>query len=55
MLAVLLIVLGIQLLTMGLLDEMVTRTYYKLQRNPIYAVREVFEFVPTSGDEEMQT
>ena len=32
--------LGVQLVTSGLLAEMVTRTYYESQGKPIYTVRE---------------
>ena len=38
---VLLILSGIQFLSMGLLGEMLARTYYESQDKPIYAVREV--------------
>ena len=41
LLAVLLVVIGVQLITMGLLGEMITRTYYESQNKPIYVVREV--------------
>ena len=41
LLAVLLVVIGVQLLTMGLLAEMLTRTYYESQNKPIYVVREI--------------
>src|SRR5215475_6512083 len=39
--AVLLIVCGIQLISVGLLGEMLSRTYYESQKKPTYAVREV--------------
>lgn len=41
MLAVLLVVVGVQLITMGLLGEMIIRTYYESQGKPIYYVRSV--------------
>lgn len=41
LLAVLLVVIGVQLVTMGLLGEMITRTYYESQDKPIYVVREI--------------
>ena len=41
MLAVLLVVVGVQLITMGLLGEMIIRTYYESQDKPIYYVRTV--------------
>ena len=40
LLAVLLIFLGVQFITMGLLGEVITRTYYEVQGKPIYAVKE---------------
>jgi glycosyltransferase involved in cell wall biosynthesis len=43
MLAVLLTVLGIQFLMMGLLGEILTRTYHEAQGKPIYVVRQVLE------------
>lgn len=41
LLAVLLTVVGVQLITMGLLGEMVIRTYHESQNKPIYIVREI--------------
>ena len=41
MLGVLLIVIGVQFLVMGLLAELVVRTYYESQGKPVYYVREV--------------
>jgi hypothetical protein len=41
LLAILLTVLGVQFVSMGLLGEMVVRTYHESQRKPIYRVREV--------------
>ncbi len=41
LLAVLLVVIGVQLVTMGLLGEMITRTYYESQHKSIYVVREI--------------
>ncbi len=45
-LSVLLIVLGVQFLMMGLLGEILTRTYHEAQNKPIYAVRQVLEPSP---------
>jgi glycosyltransferase involved in cell wall biosynthesis len=39
-LAVLLIVVGVQFTSMGLMAELITRTYHETQGKPIYAVRE---------------
>jgi glycosyltransferase involved in cell wall biosynthesis len=41
LLAILLMVMGVQLISMGLLGELVVRTYYETLDKPIYAVREV--------------
>lgn len=41
MLAVLLVMVGVQLITMGLLGEMIIRTYHESQNKPIYYVKEV--------------
>jgi len=41
LLALLLTMVGVQLVTMGLLGELVVRTYHESQGKPIYAVREV--------------
>ena len=43
MLAILLIVIGVQMVTMGLLGEMVARTYHEAQGKRIYVVREILE------------
>ena len=43
MLAVLLIILGVQFLVMGLLAELMVRTYHESQNKPIYYVRETFD------------
>lgn len=40
LLAVLLIILGVQFLGMGLLGELITRVYYESRNQPIYVVRE---------------
>ncbi len=41
LLAVLLIFMGLQFITFGLLGEMQTRTYHESQNKPIYVIREV--------------
>ncbi len=43
LLAVLLLLLGVQMTGMGLLAEMMTRTYHEASGKPIYAVREVLD------------
>lgn len=40
LLAVLLLILGVQMISMGLLAEMITRTYFEVQDKPIYMIRE---------------
>jgi glycosyltransferase involved in cell wall biosynthesis len=53
MLAVLLVIIGVQFVMMGLLGEIVIRTYHEAQNKPIYFVRAVEErgSSPASGDE----
>ena len=41
--AVLFTVLGVQFIVLGLLGEVITRTYHEAQNKPIYAVREIIE------------
>jgi hypothetical protein len=41
MLAVLLVLVGVQSTTMGLIAELLTRTYHESQDKPIYSVRQV--------------
>jgi hypothetical protein len=40
LLAVLLVVLGVQFISLGLIGELIVRTYYETQQKPIYVVRE---------------
>src|SRR5262245_8874522 len=40
LLAILLVMIGVQFVTMGLLGELVVRTYHESQNKPIYSVRE---------------
>jgi len=42
LLAVLLVLVGFQFISIGLLGEMLVRTYHESQRKPIYIVRETF-------------
>ncbi len=46
LLAVLLIVLGVQFISLGLIGELVVRTYYETQNKPIYVVREELNAEP---------
>ena len=46
--ATLLILVGVQLLCLGLLAEILSRTYYESQGKPIYAVREIRSHDPQS-------
>ena len=41
LLAVLLMFMGVQFVTMGLLAELVVRTYHESQKKPIYYVRRI--------------
>ena len=41
LLGILLILVGIQLISMGLLGEIIVRTYHESQRKPIYTIREI--------------
>jgi glycosyltransferase involved in cell wall biosynthesis len=50
LLGIALIVSGIQFLSIGLLGEMVARTYFETQNKPIYAVREVKSRRKEQGD-----
>ncbi|HJU61929.1 MAG TPA: glycosyltransferase, partial [Candidatus Binatia bacterium] len=43
LLAILLIFIGFQFITMGLLGEMLARTYHETQDRPIYTVGEILE------------
>jgi glycosyltransferase involved in cell wall biosynthesis len=44
---VLLIFTGVQLITVGLLAELMSRTYHESQNKPTYAIREVLEGAPS--------
>jgi glycosyltransferase involved in cell wall biosynthesis len=44
--SILLIFIGLQFITVGLLAEMQTRTYYESQDKPIYSIREILESKP---------
>jgi glycosyltransferase involved in cell wall biosynthesis len=50
LLGVLLIFVGVQFITMGLLGELMTRTYHEAQGKPIYVVREVMSSPATDED-----
>jgi len=41
LLSMLLIITGVQLISIGLIGEIVMRTYYESQRKPIYTIREI--------------
>lgn len=43
LLAILLMVVGVQLVSMGLLGELVVRTYHETQDKPIYVVRQILD------------
>jgi glycosyltransferase involved in cell wall biosynthesis len=42
-LGIMLVFIGVQLLTMGLLAEMLARTYHESQNKPVYVIREIRE------------
>jgi hypothetical protein len=42
LLAVLFVMVGVQFVSLGLIGEMVARTYHESQRKPIYLIKEVF-------------
>lgn len=51
LLAILLGIVGVQFISIGLLGEMLVRTYHESQAKPIYRVREVYDArVAASGD-----
>ena len=50
LLAIALFVSGIQFISMGLLGEISSRTYYESQNKPIYALREVKSHRKELGD-----
>ena len=50
MLAVLLMLVGVQMVAMGLLGELIVRTYHESQDKPIYTVRQIIDHSrPSSG------
>lgn len=49
LLAVLLLILGVQLVGMGLLGEMVARVYHETQGKPIYMVKRTIHGVKAGG------
>jgi glycosyltransferase involved in cell wall biosynthesis len=50
LLGVLMILMGVQLISMGLLGEMVIRTYHEAQNKPIYVIREILGDGDGDGD-----
>lgn len=49
LLAILLIIIGVQFLSMGFLGEMLVRSYHESQDKPIYTVREVLDSAGRAG------
>jgi glycosyltransferase involved in cell wall biosynthesis len=49
LLAILLVVVGVQFVSLGLLGEMLVRTYHESQAKPIYRVRELVELTSTEA------
>ena len=52
LLSVALFVSGVQFVSMGLLGELIARTYYESQNKPVYALREVKSHRKDVGDTE---
>ena len=52
LLAVALFISGVQLVSMGLLGELIARTYYESQNKPVYSLREVKSHRKDVGDAE---
>ena len=52
LLAVVLVILGFQFLSMGLIGELVVRTYFETQGKPIYVVRQELNPPPTRSEQE---
>ncbi len=48
-LGVLLVILGVQFLVMGLLAELIVRTYYETQNKTVYHVQEILRLPETPG------
>jgi glycosyltransferase involved in cell wall biosynthesis len=46
LLGIMLVFIGVQLLTMGLVAEMLARTYHESQNKPVYVIREIREAQP---------
>jgi glycosyltransferase involved in cell wall biosynthesis len=53
LLGVMLIFIGVQLVTFGLLAEVMARTYYESQDKPTYAIREIRETAPAERAQEI--
>ena len=51
----LLVISGLQLVTVGLLAELQARTYHESQRKPIYVVREVIQYPEVASLDEIAT
>ena len=43
MLGILLVFTGVQLVTLGLLAELISRTYHESQNKPVYVIREILQ------------
>ncbi|NOZ06685.1 MAG: glycosyltransferase family 2 protein [Chloroflexi bacterium] len=55
LLAILLTLVGVQFITMGLLGELVVRTYHGTQHKPIYVIREVLASEADDGHKAMES
>ena len=54
-LVILLIIFGFQLITLGLLGELLIRTYYESQNKPVYMIKELLGLEPDKDDEKTET
>jgi hypothetical protein len=55
LLSILLFIFGVQLITMGLLGELVVRNYYESQNKPTYMVKEILGIIENKKRKEGKT
>ena len=55
LLGILMVVVGVQFVSLGLLGEMLVRTYHESQTKPVYRVREIIEPAEAKRARELQT
>jgi hypothetical protein len=54
LLGILMVVVGVQFVSLGLLGEMLVRTYHESQTKPVYRVREIIEPAEAKRARELQ-